>query len=260
MNIQWYPGHMAKAKKEIEGNLKLVDAVIELTDARAPKSSRNPDIDAILKQKPKIIVLNKCELANSNATEKWIKYYKSINVTAIDVDSMTGKNINKVQSIIKNIISDRMLKYKNKGVINRAIKVMVVGIPNVGKSAFINKISKKSNAKVGNKPGFTKSKQWIQINNSFFIMDTPGVLWPKIEDNKDAAHLAYIYSIDDKILDINELVLSFIKEIKNIDNTILNKRYRIDDYDNPLDVLSAIAKKEAACLAVETLILTDVQN
>ena len=227
-NINWYPGHMAKAKKQIIEDLKLVDIVIEIIDARIPISSRNPDIEEYTKNKRKLIVLNKCDLADEIQNEKWVNYFKSINISAIQVNSNSGEGINKVIKNIEEICKENKESYNNKGRIGKSIRAMVLGIPNVGKSSFINRLSKKNSAMVGNKPGVTRQKQWIKINQNIELLDTPGVLWTKIKDEKTALNLAYTGTIKDDIIDILDIGYNLLKFL--MDNH-LNKiliRYNIN--------------------------------
>ena len=225
--INWYPGHMAKAKKQIIEDLKLIDIVIEIIDARIPISSRNPDIEEYTKNKKKLIVLNKCDLADEIQNEKWVNYFKSINISAIQVNSNSGEGINKVIKNIEEICKENKESYNNKGRIGKSIRAMVLGIPNVGKSSFINRLSKKNSAMVGNKPGVTRQKQWVRINQNIELLDTPGVLWPKFKDEKTALNLAYTGTIKDDIIDILDIGYNLLKFL--IDNH-LNKtliRYNI---------------------------------
>ena len=227
-NINWYPGHMAKAKKQIIEDLKLIDIVIEIIDARIPISSRNPDIEEYTKNKKKLIVLNKCDLADEIQNEKWVNYFKSINISAIQVNSNSGEGINKVIKNIEEISKKNKESYNNKGRIGKSIRAMVLGIPNVGKSSFINRLSKKNSAMVGNKPGVTRQKQWIKINQNIELLDTPGVLWPKFKDEKTALNLAYTGTIKDDIIDILDIGYNLLKFL--MDNH-LNKiliRYNIN--------------------------------
>ncbi len=227
-NINWYPGHMAKAKKQIIEDLKLIDIVIEIIDARIPISSRNPDIEEYTKNKKKLIVLNKCDLADEIQNEKWVNYFKSINISAIQVNSNSGEGINKVIKNIEEICKENKESYNNKGRIGKSIRAMVLGIPNVGKSSFINRLSKKNSAMVGNKPGVTRQKQWIKINQNIELLDTPGVLWPKFKDEKTALNLAYTGTIKDDIIDILDIGYNLLKFL--MDNH-LNKiliRYNIN--------------------------------
>ena len=228
ININWYPGHIDKAKKQIIEDLKLVDIVIEIIDARIPISSRNPDIEEYTKNKRKLIVLNKCDLADEIQNEKWVNYFKSINISAIQVNSNSGEGINKVIKNIEEICKENKESYNNKGRIGKSIRAMVLGIPNVGKSSFINRLSKKNSAVVGNKPGVTRQKQWIKINQNIELLDTPGVLWPKFKDEKTALNLAYTGTIKDDIIDILDIGYNLLKFL--IDNH-LNKiliRYNIN--------------------------------
>ncbi|KRQ86965.1 Ribosome biogenesis GTPase A [Caloramator mitchellensis] len=249
MNIQWYPGHMVKTKRQISESLKLIDVVIELLDARAPISSKNPDIDEIISNKPKIVILNKADLADEKINKEWINFYKSINIVALDVDCITGKNINKIFPSIKNIIKNKLQKDINKGIIGRPVRALVVGIPNVGKSTFINKIANKSTAQTGDRPGVTKSKQWIKVNNEFELMDTPGILWPKFDDEMVALHLAYIKAIKEEILDIVELSIKFIDEIKKSNPNNLKDRFKIEIKDDPTEMLKDIGRKRGCIVA-----------
>lgn len=256
MNIQWYPGHMVKTKRQIEESLKVIDVVIELLDARIPISSKNPDIDDLIKNKPKVIILNKCTLADENVTREWIKHFKNKGILAIEVDSMSGKNINKVFPIVKESVKDKFERKIAKGIVGRPIRALVVGIPNVGKSSFINKISNKSSAKTGDLPGVTRSKQWIKVNKEFELLDTPGILWPKFEDEKVALHLAYTKSIKEEILDIEQLAVKFIDEMKQNFPKSLTERYKIDVTKPSIDILNDIGRKRGCIVSggeVDTL-------
>jgi len=200
MNINWFPGHMAKTKRQIAEDLKLIDVVIEILDARIPISSQNPDMRELTKNKKKIVILNKSDLADEKETLKWINKFKVEGISAISVDSNSGNSISKVEKEIENVMKEEMKKYEEKGRTGKAIRVLVLGIPNVGKSSFINRISKKNSMEVGNKPGVTKQKQWIRLSNNIELMDTPGVLWPKFESEKVALNLAFTGTIKDDIL------------------------------------------------------------
>ena len=212
-NINWYPGHMAKARREIEESIKLVDVVIEIVDARIPKSSRNPVLNEIISGKPRVIVLNKADLANRNETKKWIEHFKKYNQVAIEVNSNQGIGVKDVVNATYDFMSEMLKKKEEKGQVGASVKAMIVGIPNVGKSTFINKIAGKSTAATGNKPGVTKKNQWVRLNDKIQLLDTPGVLWPKFEDEITARHLAYIGTIKDTILDVEELALHLIEEL-----------------------------------------------
>lgn len=243
MDIQWYPGHMVKTKKEIVSNLNLVDLVIEILDARIPISSKNPDLDALLNDKPRLVILNKSDLADERSTKQWINYFKGKNIQCLDVDSISGKNFRNIYSTIRLILKEKIDKKIERGIKNYTIRAMVVGIPNVGKSSFINKISKKSSAKTGDKPGVTRSKQWIKVNDEFELLDTPGVLWPKFDDDKVALHLTYTRAIKDEILDNVEIALKFISEMSQISPNSLTSRYGIELKENPYENLLGIGRK-----------------
>ena len=197
-SINWFPGHMAKTRRQITEDLKMIDVVVEILDARIPNSSQNPDIRQITQNKKKIIILNKYDLADNAKTEKWIEYFNKKERKVVLADSLTGKGVNETTRQIQKIMEDEMQKMADKGRIGRKIRVMIVGIPNVGKSSFINRIAKKTSAEVGNKPGVTKQKQWIRINEKIELLDTPGVLWPKFENEKVAMNLAITGTIKDQ--------------------------------------------------------------
>lgn len=268
-NINWYPGHMAKTKKQIIEDLKLIDIVIEILDARIPLASQNPDIKNCIKDKNKIIVLNKADLADNNITNKWIEFYKSNGIKAIAVESNNSKGIKEVIEAIKSEYDIIKEKYMQKGRIGRAIRVMIVGIPNVGKSTFINSIAKRNTAKVGNKPGVTKQKQWIKITNEIELMDTPGMLWPKLENKDFAMHLAFVGTIGENAIDKEEIAYYLLEYlIKNYPQR-LTERFNISlDEKETVDVLEEIAKKRGAIISggninmqkVSDIILNDFQN
>lgn len=211
MNINWFPGHMAKTRREIEENLKLVDVVIEILDARIPISSQNPNIKEIVANKKKIVVLNKCDMSEEKENDMWIEYFKQQNSKAILVDCTTGKGINETIKCLEKIMEEELKKYAEKGRVGKKIKAMILGIPNVGKSTFINKIAKKNSAEVGNKPGVTRQKQWIRVNDKIELLDTPGVLWPKFESQKVALNLAFTGTIKDDILERTEIAYELVK-------------------------------------------------
>ena len=207
MNINWYPGHMVKAKKQILEDLKLIDVVIEIIDSRIPIASRNPDIAEMIKEKKKIIVLNKCDLADEKETIKWVAYFKSQGIIAIPADSNSGKGIETVMKSVQEVMKEQLEKSSQKGRTGKTIRLLILGIPNVGKSSFINRIAKRTSAEVGNRPGVTKQKQWIRLGNNIELMDTPGVLWPKFESEEIALNLAFTGSILDEV--IEKVVVSF---------------------------------------------------
>lgn len=228
VNINWYPGHMAKTKKQIIEDLKLIDVVVEILDARIPISSRNPDIEQITREKDKLIVLNKCDLADEKQNNNWVAKFKKDGIEAVLVNSNNGDGINIAIKKIEEIYKSRQEKYVNKGRIGKSIRVMIVGIPNVGKSSFINRLTKKNSATVGNKPGVTRQKQWIRINQNIELMDTPGVLWPKFESEEVALNLAYTGTIKDDVLQTIEVGFSLLKKliIDYPDNLV--ERYKLE--------------------------------
>ena len=227
--INWYPGHMAKTKKQIIEDLKLIDVVVEVIDARIPVSSQNPDIKEIVKNKRKLIILNKSDLACEKENEKWVAYFKNKGIPAILVDSVSGKGINEaVKKIEENYDNER---YENKGRIGKSIRIMILGIPNVGKSSFINRIAKKTSAKVGNKPGVTVQKQWVKVSNKIELLDTPGVLWPKLENETVALNLAYTGTIKDNVLATTEIGFSLLKILLKDYKSNLIERYKLNEQE-----------------------------
>lgn len=249
MNIQWYPGHMVKTKKEIKESLKLIDAVLEILDSRIPESSKNPDIDELIENKPKIILLNKCDLAEDAVTKKWIAYFKKCGIPAVEIDSISGKNIDKIYPLVKDAVKEKFEKKAAKGITGRPVRALVAGIPNVGKSSFINRISSKTNAKTGDKPGVTKSRQWIKVNNGFELLDTPGILWPKFDDEKAALHLAYTRAIKDEIIDAEEIAYYFIKEVSSIKPDAISSRYGVEVSDDASLTIEAIGRKRGCIIS-----------
>lgn len=263
MSINWYPGHMAKARREIEESIKLVDVVIEIVDARIPKSSRNPVLNEIISGKPRVIVLNKADLANRNETKKWIEHFKKYNQVAIEVNSNQGIGVKDVVNATYDFMSEMLKKKEEKGQVGASVKAMIVGIPNVGKSTFINKIAGKSTAATGNKPGVTKKNQWVRLNDKIQLLDTPGVLWPKFEDEITARHLAYIGTIKDTILDVEELALHLIEELLVCDKEKLFERYKISDdfeYEMPVEVMEEIGRKRGCLVRGGEIDYTKVAN
>ena len=241
-NINWFPGHMAKTRKQITEDLKLVDVVIEILDARIPISSQNPEIKKITQNKKKVVVLNKSDLSDENENKRWMEYFIKQGNRVVLVDSNTGKGVNDVIKQIQIAMAEEMKKLSEKGRIGRKIRVMIVGIPNVGKSSFINRITKRNSAEVGNKPGVTRQKQWIRINDDVELMDTPGVLWPKFESEEVALNLAFTGTIKDDILQITEIAYCLTKFLlKNYKNNLLD-RYSLDE--NVIDDILDQAQEE----------------
>ena len=242
MNIQWYPGHMTKAKRQMQEDIKLIDLIIELVDARVPLSSRNPDIDELGKNKARLILLNKADLAEDRRNDEWLEYFKEKGYSAVKVNSRKGGGIKSIQNVIQEACKEKMERDRKRGILNRPVRAMVVGIPNVGKSTFINSLAGKACAKTGNKPGVTKGKQWIRLNKNVELLDTPGILWPKFEDQEVGMRLAYIGSIKDDILNIEELALGLIGYLQEFYPAVLKERYSVEEGQKPLDILTAVAK------------------
>lgn len=228
MNINWYPGHMAKTKRQIQEDLKLIDVVVELLDSRIPISSRNPDINTIVKGKKKIIVLNKSDLADDKETIKWVEYFKAQKIPAVITDANSGKGIKEVIKQAELIMKDELDKREEKGRTGRKIRIMILGIPNVGKSSFINRLANKNSLEVGNKPGVTRKKQWIKISNSIELLDTPGVLWPKFESDEVALNLAYTGTIKDDVLEKTDVAFYFLKYMLENEIDKLVSRYNLN--------------------------------
>ena len=244
MNYQWYPGHMTKAKRMMQEDIKLIDLVIELVDARVPLSSRNPDIDELGKNKSRLILLNKADLADKNANKKWGEYFQGKGYFVQEVDSRSGAGMKAISAIIQEACKDKIERDRKRGIKNRPVRAMVVGIPNVGKSTFINTYAGKACAKTGNKPGVTKGKQWIRLNRNVELLDTPGILWPKFEDQAVGLRLALIGSINDEILNIDELAMELITFLKNQYPGTLEKRFQLDESEekSAVQILEEIAR------------------
>ena len=242
MNIQWYPGHMTKAKRQMQEDLKLIDLIIELVDARVPLSSRNPDIDQLGQNKSRLILLNKADLADERQNEAWKEYFQSKGFYVVKVDSRSGSGMKMIQNVIQEACKEKIERDRRRGIKNRPIRAMVAGIPNVGKSTFINTIAGKACAKTGNKPGVTKGKQWIRLNKNVELLDTPGILWPKFEDQLVGIRLACVGSIKDDILNIEELALWLLEKLKKDYPGTLEKRYGISEEGTPFETLEAIAR------------------
>jgi len=240
-NINWYPGHMTKAKRMMQEDIKLIDIVVELLDARTPLSSKNPDIDELAKNKYRLILLNKCDLADPKVTSLWETYFKSQGFYVLCIDSRKDTGMKAITDKIQEACKEKIERDKKRGIINRPLRAMVVGIPNVGKSTFINSYAKKACTKVGNKPGVTKGKQWIRIGKNVELLDTPGILWPKFEDQNVASRLAYIGSINDNIIQKRELALEFIDYLKSFYCNALTDRYNIDNNKINYEILNDIA-------------------
>ena len=261
--IQWYPGHMAKARREIAEAVKLVDVVIEIVDARIPVASRNPILNEIIADKPRVIVLNKSDLANPEENKKWVSHYTSKNQVAILTNSNQGVGMKNVVDAACNLMKEKLERREKQGIVGASIKAMIVGIPNVGKSSFINKVAKKQTAATGNKPGVTRKNQWVRLDDKIQLLDTPGVLWPKFDDEKTARHLAYIGTIKDEIIDIEELALNLVAELLKTNKKALLERYKISEdfeYEMPLEVLEEIGRKRGCLVRGGEVDYTKVAN
>ena len=252
-NIQWFPGHMTKTKRQIQASLKLVDAVAEILDARIPLSSKNPDLQKLIQNKPKVVLLNKCDMANQTATSRWIDYYASQGITAIAVDCKSGKGLNKFAPAVNNVLSERRERLKAKGMVNPMLRIMIVGIPNVGKSSFINRVAKQNRAKVEDRPGVTRGNQWYSIAKNIEMLDTPGVLWPKFDDKIVGERLAFTGAVKDQILDTELLpvrLLDFLRSLKPAD---FIARFKLEDIDldaiDSYELLNVIGKKRGMLIS-----------
>lgn len=260
--LNWYPGHMAKTKRQIIEDLKLIDVIVEILDARIPLSSQNPDVKGYAKNKKRVIVLNKSDLADENETKKWVRYFENQGIPAVITDSNSGKGINDVIKAVQNASKEEQEKFASKGRVGKSIRIMILGIPNVGKSSFINRITKKNIAQVGNRPGVTRQKQWIRLQEGIELMDTPGVLWPKFESEEVGLNLAFTGTIKDDILEKTEIAFHLLKYlINNYENNIV-ERFKLDEVvikeilqkdieenDKILEIMNIIAKKRGSILS-----------
>lgn len=242
MHFQWYPGHMTKAKRMMQENIKLIDLIIEVVDARIPLSSRNPDIDELGKNKARLILLNKADLADERENEKWAAYFQEKGYYTVKLNAKSGAGIKNVLPVVMEACKEKLERDRKRGIKNRPIRAMVVGIPNVGKSTFINAFAGKACTKTGNKPGVTKGKQWIRINKNVELLDTPGILWPKFEDQSVGAKLAMVGSIKDEILNLEELSLELLGCLHEFYAGILEKRYEITESEDRVSMLTQIAE------------------
>ena len=241
MDFQWYPGHMTKAKRMMQENMKLIDIMIELVDARIPLSSRNPDIDQLAANKARLILLNKTDMADERVTAQWEEYFKEKGFYVARTNSRSGKGVKGTQAIVMEACKEKIERNKKRGIKNRPIRAMIAGIPNVGKSTFINSLAGKACTKTGNKPGVTKGKQWIKLNKNIELLDTPGILWPKFEDQQVGLRLALIGSIRDEILNQDEIAIELIEYLKNHYEGILSDRYQVDESEDRVKILEQIA-------------------
>ena len=240
MNYQWYPGHMMKAKRMMQENIKLIDLVIELVDARIPMSSRNPDIDELSKNKSRIILLNKSDLADGRYNTEWTEYFKEKGFHVLEINSKIGSGVKAIQGLVQEACKEKIERDRKRGIKNRPVRAMVVGIPNVGKSTFINAFAGRACAKTGNKPGVTKGKQWIRLNQNLELLDTPGILWPRFENQEVGERLAMIGSINDEILHADELAFALLKYVMREYPGLIGKRYEIEETQDSYETLAQI--------------------
>ena len=252
-NIQWFPGHMTKAIRKIKESLRMVDMVAEIVDARLPSSSRNPDIDRLIKGKPRILLLNKSDMANPNVTKMWVKYFNSKNITALALDCKSGRGVNRIMPTVKEIMKPQLEKWQRSGMTGRNIKIMVVGIPNVGKSSLINKLAGKTRARAEDRPGVTRGNQWYTLEGNIELLDTPGVLWPKFDDPEVGEKLAFSGAVKDQILDVELLALRLIEVLAKSQNQQFIERFKLQNEDlfeyDPYELLKLVGKKRGMLIS-----------
>ena len=245
--IQWFPGHMTKTKRQIQASLKLADAAAEIIDARIPVSSRNPELNNLIQNKPRVILLNKCDMANQTATKMWIDYYKKQGITALAVDCKSGRGLNKFPQAVNEVMKEKINRLQAKGMKNPTMRIMIVGIPNVGKSSFINRISRQNRAKVEDRPGVTRGNQWFTISKNLEMLDTPGVLWPKFDDQTVGEHLAFTGAVKDQVMDIELLAVRLLDFLKKLKPQEFITRFKLENEDieqmDSYELLRLIGKK-----------------
>ena len=251
--IQWFPGHMTKTKRQIRASLKLVDAVAEIIDARIPVSSRNPDLNQLIQNKPRVILMNKCDMANRTATKLWIDHYAAQGVTALAVDCKSGRNLNQFPAAVNTVMQEKIARMKAKGMKNPTIRVMIVGIPNVGKSSFINRIAKQNRAKVEDRPGVTRGIQWVDVDSSLQLLDMPGMLWPKFESQEVSEHLAFTGAVKDQVVDVELLAVRLLDFLRSLKPSEFIDRFKLEDMDldntDPYELLQIIGKKRGMLIS-----------
>ena len=251
MNIQWYPGHMTKTRRQMEADLKIVDVVVELIDARIPISSRNPDIDSIMGAKPRLVVLNRADQADPAQNKAWGAHFRSLGHVVLETDAKTGTGINQFSKTIQIVLKEQIARWREKGQVGRPVRAMIVGVPNVGKSTFINKVAKRKSAKAGDRPGVTRGKQWVNIDKSLDLLDTPGILWPKFEDERTGLHLAFTGAVKDDIIDIETLGFHLMELLADKYPKALTERYKVVATPElrGWDLLGEAAKKRGFLIA-----------
>lgn len=250
-SIQWFPGHMAKTKRMIKASLPLVDAVVEIIDARIPNSSKNPDLQTLIEGKPRVVILNKCDTADEASVQKWISWYNKQGITAIATDCRSGRGVNKFVPAVKSVLKDMLAKYEAKGMTGRVIHVMVVGIPNVGKSSFINRLAKQKKAKVEDRPGVTLNKQWVKIADDVELLDMPGVLWPKFEDKTVGERLAFTGAVKDDVVDVEALASRLLYVLNGMYRDTLTSRYKIqtEEEEDGYEILKKVGKSRGMLIS-----------
>ena len=250
-SIQWFPGHMAKTKRMIKASLPLVDAVVEIIDARIPNSSKNPDLQTLIEGKPRVVILNKCDTADEASVQKWISWYNKQGITAIATDCRSGRGVNKFVPAVKSVLKDMLAKYEAKGMTGRVIHVMVVGIPNVGKSSFINRLAKQKKAKVEDRPGVTLNKQWVKIADDVELLDMPGVLWPKFEDKTVGERLAFTGAVKDDVVDVEALASRLLYVLNGMYRDTLTSSYKIqtEDEEDGYEILKKVGKSRGMLIS-----------
>lgn len=253
MNYQWYPGHMTKARRMMQENIKLIDLLIELVDARIPLSSRNPDIDELGRNKSRMVLLNKSDLADPACNKQWMEYFRKQGIHVLEVNSRTGVGVEKIQGMVQEVCREKLERDRKRGIVNRPVRAMVVGIPNVGKSTFINSFAGKACTKTGNKPGVTKGKQWIRLNKNLELLDTPGILWPKFEDQQVGMHLAFIGSMNDEVIILEELACDLLACLRDRYPRAVPDRYGAEWKNSPAEMLEEIARARGCILKGESL-------
>lgn len=249
--VQWFPGHMAKTRRLIKESLPFVDLVTEIVDARIPMSSSNPELKEMIGNKPRIVLLNKCDVADEKTTARWVEYYRNMGVNALPVDCRTGKGLNAYLPLVRRVLKDKIKRNEEKGMVGKPLRVMVVGIPNTGKSSFINKMAGRNRAKVADKPGVTRSNSWFAVGSGIELLDTPGVLWPKFDDRSVGDKLAFIGSVKDEVIDIESLAMRLINVLKNGYEDRLSERFKITDFADKEDyeILEMIGRKRGMLIS-----------
>ena len=251
MNIQWYPGHMTKTRRQMEEDVKFVDMVAEVVDARIPISSRNPDIDSMVGDRPRMIIFNRADQADPKVTAQWMAWFWNKGYAVLETDAKTGKGVNQFSNVVKQALREKIETWRAKGQVGRPVRVMVVGVPNVGKSTFINKVARRKSAKAGDRPGVTRGKQWVNIDQGLDLLDTPGILWPKFEDEKTGMHLAFTGAVRDEILDGEELACGLMELLGTHYPGVLEERYKLKDMEGKAgwELLEMAARKRGMLIS-----------